>query len=178
MKGKRLSGICCAFWMILVANLFMPSTGWALSCAELESAEKEYEQSDVVFKGTVKKSTGDTYVIQVHRVYKGETGARTVAEDITKDWLNLNEGDTYLVYGYKDGNRVEVSACGRTNYWDEIKVDVDQFPKADVVNYRASDYKEAVLYHRLKISGILIGMVVLIAGIWWVRKQRMMKRTS
>ena len=178
MKGRRIRGICCLFLIILVANLFMPSTGWALSCAELVSAEKEYEQSDVVFKGTVKKHRQSTFVMQVHSVYKGETSARTVVKDITGDWLQetLKEGSTYLVYGQKDGNRVEVSPCGRTDYWDEVKADLEQFPAVEELNYRMSDYKEATLYHRLKIIGIIVGVGVVITGVWWFRKQRMMKR--
>ena len=174
MEMGKVIRVCCLFLTILAVVSFMPSTGWALSCAELQSAEHEYAQSDVVFKGTVKKHTGSTYIIQVHHVYKGETGARTVAEDITSEWLNLKEGNTYLVYGNKNGNRIEVSPCGRTGNWDEMKSDLQHFPKVEAVSYHSSDYKEATISHRIKLVGIIGGTSLLIIGVWWVwrRKRR------
>ena len=169
MNGR----VCYLVFMILVGNILMPSTGWALSCAELPSAEDEYAQSDVVFKGTVKKDGGATYIIQVHQVYKGETGARTVVKDITAEWLNLKEGNTYLMYGNKNGNRVEVSACGRTNDWNEMKADLERFPQVNVVSYQASDYREAAIIHLIKVAGIIGGIGLLLTGVWWGRKRRL-----
>ena len=173
MKIGRVITVCCLLLTILAGNLLRPSTGWALSCAELQSAENEYAQSDVVFKGTVKKHRGATYIIQAHHVYKGETGARTVAKDTTSEWLNLKEGNTYLVYGNKDGNRIEVSPCGRTGNWDEMKADLEHFPETeDELIYQARDYKDATFYYRLKIIIYTVSGVFMIMGIRWFFKHR------
>ena len=61
---------------LLLGSLYFPTMGKALSCAGPERAEKTFKNADSVFKGMVKERKGDSYIIQVDTVYKGDLKPR------------------------------------------------------------------------------------------------------
>ncbi len=167
-KGFGLVIIC------LFGSLSFPATGWALKCLEPLPAEKAFEDADYVFKGTVKERKGDRYIIQVDTVYKGEIKARAVVKDMIGYWLQetLKEGGTYLIYGHKEGSRIEVSPCGRTDDWAQLKTDVENFSNRERIEYDTNDFLESSRNRDLKIASTIAGLLLFTTWILWRRKQR------
>jgi LPXTG-motif cell wall-anchored protein len=174
MNGWRTSKLFGLILILLLGSSLFPTTGWALSCAEPEPAKKAFDQADFVFKGIVMERKGDKYIIQVDTVYKGDLQPRTVVEDMIGDWLQetLKEGGTYLIYGQKKGFRIEVSPCGRTDNWAELKTDVEKFPNRELADYDANDFLKYTQSRDLKIASAIIGLLLLTGGwIFWRRRR-------
>ncbi|WP_148630796.1 hypothetical protein [Bacillus sp. E214] len=159
---------------LLLGSLSFPTTGEALSCAKPERAEKAFKNADFVFKGMVKEQKGDSYIIQVDMVYKGDLKPRAKVKDMIGDWLQetLKEGGNYLIYGHKKGLHIEVDPCGRTDEWPKLTTDVEKFPNGELADYDADDFLEYTRSRDQRIAGTIAGLLLL-SNVWiWRRKRR------
>lgn len=167
MNGWHMAKGLGVVLFLMLGSLSFPTTGWALSCAEPQPVEQAFEDADAVFKGIVMEHDGGKFVIQVDTVYKGDLNPRTVVKDTTRDWLQetLKEDGTYLIYGYNDWFHIEVSPCGRTDDWAQLKTDVEMFPNGEQANYDEDDYLEDIRNRRLVIASAIAGLLLL-TGAW------------
>lgn len=116
--------------MILVGLLFLyitftlaPSSVSACDCDVPDDALEGLEKSDAVFTGKVKdikkvKINGepfDAVLVEVNEIWKGIQESEIV---IYTTWSNcqfeFDEGEEYLLYSYRNEDRLYVSICGRS----------------------------------------------------------------
>jgi hypothetical protein len=112
-------------YSILILACLSPAHSNACECAPLNSPKVEYQQSDVVFVGTVTgmqvdNMYGDHYIVtfEVVERWKGASGSETTV------WTGIDGAicgfyfeldSTYLVYGNTyDSARVFTTMCDRT----------------------------------------------------------------
>jgi hypothetical protein len=130
--------------ILIITMLFAPHRVHACSCA-ISPFWQSFATSDVVFLGTLaaieyppsaetfSSANPITYTLQVHYVWKGVEGTTievSTARDSASCGADLQEGKTYMLYGYRNPtipSNLSTSLCSYTHptttfrpYWYDL----------------------------------------------------------
>jgi hypothetical protein len=174
-RGIKMRKVISVFFVLyLFINFSFIQTSMALSCAPPRPNQDEFRDSSIVFVGTANNSNTDKAVVnfRVKTIWKGNTDNIQKGIFVSNMWMEIKEGQDYLIYANERDGQLEANLCGNSMLWTNVNQEQlnENFGIGQIIEQQANEKRQMNMNLFWLLSGVFVvlgGMIVIL----WNRKR-------